>query len=74
MSLKLKLFVRIFKLCVDLAQICSCFVTSLCPILFAWCNLRTYRGLGTDLAQRYTESVLTTFCLVKSLHLAGTWH
>ena len=74
MSLRLKLFVKIFKLGVDLAKICSCFVTSLFQMLFAWCNHRTCRGLGTDLAQRYAKSVPTTFCSVKSLHLAWTWN
>ena len=70
MSLELKLFLKIFKFAVDLAQICSCFVTSLFQILFAWCNIRTCRGLGTDLAQRYAKSVPTTFYLVNLC----TWH
>ena len=74
MSLELNLFVKIFKLGVDLAEICSGFVTSLFQIFLAWCNLRTCRGLGTDLANWYAKSVPTTFCLVKSLHLAWTWH
>ena len=64
MSLELKLFLKIFKFGVDLAQICYCFVTSLFQILFAWCNVRICPGLGTDLAQKYTKSVPTTFCLV----------
>ena len=74
MSLNLKLFGKTFKLGVDLAQIYSCFVKSLCQLLFAWCNLRICPGLGTDLAQRQAKSVPNTSCLVQSVRLAWTWH